>query len=489
VTIDALIGGSYEVFVRTVVRGQNDPWNFAQSTDARKREILDAISGAESLRIHEARAKALRAEAGQKLDVYEAQIRSLTQQLERIDVTGLQTSAEQWQGEHEARIASARADVAALESVLGAAVAQDADRELTALKRAEIRSQKPALDMTPYADAENGARMAWARADASHKGAREVWEQVAELTPGSKCPTCRKEILATDPIAETVQELAQIASNAEKAAMEARTYLEGCTSASEGAARWLAGEIGDWQAKLDAIPDPGDAKAPAAERAVEQARTLLTTVLDATNPFVEAIAQQERQRGDLLRQVAVLGEAARLARTDRELAEAWQEATGPKGARASLGEAALLAIEEGANRWLSVLSPNGMTVEFPPTRETATSVKEEIQTVVRVRGPSGEVERSLQAFSGGEKKRINFAVDLGVADAFAAGGALAVSLLVLDEEVFSGLDEPGKRAMATALTYAGVADVVCIDHDPRLSATLPRSITVSRGSDGYTEVT
>ena len=60
-----------------------------------------------------------------------------------------------------------------------------------------------------------------------------------------------------------------------------------------------------------------------------------------------------------------------------------------------------------------------------------------------------------------------------------------MSLLVLDEEVFSGLDEAGKSGVVTALHHAGVDDVVVIDHDPRLSGVLPRTVRVYLGPDGY----
>jgi hypothetical protein len=60
--------------------------------------------------------------------------------------------------------------------------------------------------------------------------------------------------------------------------------------------------------------------------------------------------------------------------------------------------------------------------------------------------------------------------------------------LVLDEQVFSGLDEDGKAGVVAALHHAGVADVVVIDHDPRLSGVLPRTVRAFRGPDGYSRI-
>ena len=107
-------------------------------------------------------------------------------------------------------------------------------------------------------------------------------------------------------------------------------------------------------------------------------------------------------------------------------------------------------------------------------------MKEEINVIVTLEG----TERDLMSLSGGEKRRVNLAVDMGIAAVFARGGSLALSLLVLDEEVFSGMDEQGKQAVAQALHRAGVADVLVIDHDDRLVGVLPRTIKVERDENG-----
>ena len=41
---------------------------------------------------------------------------------------------------------------------------------------------------------------------------------------------------------------------------------------------------------------------------------------------------------------------------------------------------------------------------------------------------------------------------------------------------------------AGALHAAGVADVVVIDHDPRLAGVLPRTVKVEQDADGYSQV-
>lgn len=232
------------------------------------------------------------------------------------------------------------------------------------------------------------------------------------------------------------------------------------------------------RADLAALPALGAERTPVARLALDAAKNRLHTVEHADNPFTVALAEAKRQHRDLLRETFVMRAMELQARRELSRAEAWEAALHPRGARAHMASTALAAVERAACEWLTVLSANRMAVEFPEDTD-----REKIGTVVTMDG----VERDLLTFSGGERRRVNMAVDLGVSSAFAKGG-LALSLLVMDEEVFSGMDEAGKAAVVHALHGAGVADVVVVDHDPRLSAVLPRCVEIVRGSDGYSTV-
>jgi len=237
-----------------------------------------------------------------------------------------------------------------------------------------------------------------------------------------------------------------------------------------------------WRLDLDANPQTGQPRAAAVAASVEAAERRVRDIQAAENPVAEAVRRATVQVRDLRREAAVLRELEREALREMRMAQAWEEVLSPKGVRAHLAEGALAAIEAEANRWLSVLSGGSLSVSFPPIKTTQTgSQREEILTVIR----RGDSERELLTFSGGEKKRINLAVDLGVATTFSRSGSLSLSLLVLDEEVFSGMDEEGKAGVITALSQAGVADIAVIDHDARLTGALPRTIEVSLGADGY----
>jgi DNA repair exonuclease SbcCD ATPase subunit len=478
--IDRLIGADYDVFVRTCLRGQNDPWNFAEATDAKKREILDSISGALMLNEPLKRAKTERDQARQDARTYAVRAEDAERRASQIDVERIQRQAAEWAEGREARLAGARDEVAVAEAARDAAREHDQRLAEAEAERQRLAKERPALDLGPYDSAIADARTAWAEAKALLDTAVKAKEHAEHLLAQGACPECGQAI-AEGSMAHTA---ARSEPDAD-AWVKAQAHLDACLEAKKAALAWLDGEASAWQAQIDSLPTGGQ-RLPMAEHAVTAAERRLADIEASENPYTVAAAEAASQHFQLVREGAVLREAHADAQRRERLADAWVEVLSPKGVRAHMAESALAAIEAEANRWLAVLTDGLCSVAFPATKEVkrTKAVKEEIQTVIR----KGDTELPFLAFSGGERRRINLAVDLGVAATFARGGALALSLLVLDEEVFSGLDEGGKAGVVAALHHAGVADVVVIDHDPRLSGVLPRTVEVSRGPDGYSRM-
>ena len=479
--VDRLIGASYEVFVRTCLRGQNDPWNFAEATDMRKREILDAISGAELLGIPYERAKQIATTKKVEASSLLRRADDAKRRSDTVDPWDLGVKASGWKTAQASKIATAKAEANALESAVNTARKHDADQAaIHASREAHVTARPDRLDHKPYIDATTGALGVAMKARYALESAQLVNAEKQALIAAGLCATCGQAI-AGDAHIRTLTDLTPFQTAVDKAE---RAHAEAERIGNE-AIKWDLDTQAHWQKQMDALPVAAKDRAPAAESQWQSAKDRAETISNAQNPWTEAEKRAWEQFRELKREAAVLLEAHDIADREARLAGAWQAVLAPKGVRAHLAEGALSAIESEANRWLAVLSDGRMSVSFPATRETKRAgVKEEIQTIVMM---DGEVQ-PLLAYSGGEKRRINLAVDLGVASTFARGGALALSLLVLDEEVFSGMDEAGKAGVVTALHHAGVADVVVIDHDPALHGTLPRTVMVSRGTDGYSMV-
>jgi DNA repair exonuclease SbcCD ATPase subunit len=480
-TVDALLGATYDVWCRTVVRGQADPWSFAEATDARKREILDAISGAEALAEQHAKAKAARQEAEAEAKQIAREIEHTEHALGRYDTAKTEAAAEAWNATHAERCARLKREIEALEKAHAEAVKADAASSDNSAEHATLLASEPALDWSPYIDAIKDAQAAYNQAFADHRVFASEASKIAALAIGEACPTCGQTVGIS--ALEGLSSKSSEADQASKALDAAKAHRDACAEAKRGAEEWLESERSKWRERL-AECTPRQAQAPAVARELEHARARFADVQAQINPHMSRIVAELEQTARLNRELQLARARAKSVKWIADAATAWEQALGPKGARAHLAEATIQAIEASANRWLAVLSDRKIEVEFQATREVKGHTKDEIKTYVYADGE----QRDLLTYSGGERKRVNLAVDLGVAEA-CAGGGLAVSLLVLDEEVFSGLDEHGKAAVVDALHNAGIADVVIIDHDPRLSSTLRRTIKVSRDKHGHSIMT
>jgi len=440
-----IVGAGYDVFVCTVVRGQNDPWNFAEATDARKREILDAISGAITLKIALAIAKSRSKEAQADLAKAETTLATLRSSLAGLpDPVAKQNAAEAWDRETQQAIENERAILTQLQAQLA-----DAGPE-------------PTLDRTAFGQQLTAARTAVAEVNAALGSAATRGKLYKQIEPMKACPLCLEVVPATSKVVEAKVE----AENAWRGAHERLKSAEQLQREWEGYARQQEEEYRSRHAAWTGTQR--------VQQQIASHQAQLRSAEQASNPHRDSVTLMQEQRDQLGRQIgyqeAVLPELRRVL----QIANEWAGILSPKGVPAHLSESAVAAIEAESNRWLAVLSGGRMSVEI----STQKGSREQITVKVTALKGGRTVERDLIQFSGGERTRINLAIDLGVSSVVGRGSGLALSMLVLDEAVFSGLDEDGKGAVAEALVAAGVHDVVVIDHDTKLTGVFARTILV-----------
>ena len=490
-TVSSIVGADWFVFTRTVLRGQGDLWSFAEATDKSKRELLDVVSGAIVLEQAEARAKAIQKTKETAARQYEMLASATEDKLAKLDPKGYAHRVESWDESHKTKIDLAEKELASAIKLEEEAIARDVGIDKRKQEYQNLVNSKPHLDLEPYHDALKEADRLFHQSLTEHRTALKDLNRLKGLIPGdanSECPTCGQSISKDAPILDKIES----AKDLEKiTALETEPYdkyREECQTSLNQAKDWLNNQTIEWQRTIQKAGTTPSLEGPSATRYRKEIESRVIGLKDTKNPYREAHEQLQKQSAELLEELTKHRKDHVNALSEFELSDIWLKALSPKGVRAHLAEAALCAIEAKANEWLTVLSEGKMSVEFPATREVSGRTKEEIKTTITSTTPGGEIEtRDLLTYSGGERKRINLAVDLGVAAAF-SHSELALSLLILDEEVFSGMDEAGKAGVVQALHSAGIEDVVVIDHDPRLSSTLPRTIEVSRGEDGFSQV-
>ncbi len=163
--------------------------------------------------------------------------------------------------------------------------------------------------------------------------------------------------------------------------------------------------------------------------------------------------------------------------TEHDDLDAADSVLGTRGARAHLLQDALIGLEAAANVWLERIarSDRPLTMKLAPYTEkkaggTADSISMEI---VGAGGGKG-----YKASSGGERRRIDVAIMLALADiAQAIGGRPAPTMWF--DEVFDALDKEGVIAVAGALESLSVDRcVVVITHNDDLIRELTPDLKV-----------
>ena len=479
--IDALIGATYEVFTRTVVRGQNDPWSFAEATDSRKREILDAISGSDQLSFPYERAKAIRKHADQTIERCDREIAAAEILVQRnsIKCVSAEADLEHWNLEHKSRVDQVSREIKALRSQEKKVKAEEDEEARKAKELAKELANKPTYDVDPYQSSLSEATISLAEITTKISAIQREKATFTELSPGDPCPVCEQQVHDNSPALLRYQELDAEEADWMDQSDDIREHVGKCKTALEQYRDWYAGEQSAWDAKVADLQPRAMVGGDMLRESIRQATKRIEAIKAESNPNERLVVRLREDWSEAIRIQKRAAESRLYATQHSQHAECWERTLSKTGVRAQIAESTLAAIEVEANRWLSALS-DGMSIAFPPTREVKGRVKEEIKTIVQAHG----IERDLLTFSGGERRRVNLAVDLAVSRVSSIGSGLHLSLLVLDEEVFSGLDEEGKASVATALVGAGVEDVVVIDHDPRLLYTLSRTVEVEKGPSG-----
>jgi DNA repair exonuclease SbcCD ATPase subunit len=175
---------------------------------------------------------------------------------------------------------------------------------------------------------------------------------------------------------------------------------------------------------------------------------------------------------DARKRVAVANDALTAAQAKAATAGVVAVVLGTRGVRAAVLGNALAGLQVCANGWLAQIA-TGMAIELSETTEGKSgSTRDAISlTVTR----SDASKRGYKSCSGGERRRVDVALLLGLAELADAASGEDTGLLALDE-IFDSLDADGVEAVASALAEIGTRrPVLVVTHNPLLLERLPQA--------------
>jgi len=490
------LGITHDIWCHGVVFGQESGFNFCDATNKQRTDILTTVMGLEEIdgwlercRDEKRALTNKMAEAGGKLEV-------LRDGLRRAEAADPQKRHDEWEFTRNSAVESLTAQKGEIEQHgKGLKARLDALPPVPELTVGEARFGVPDEITVPYREAEKAARDAEHEAQSAERAMRTA-EQRLDRTMGTvnqaACPTCGQAITAQHRAACDAegQEQVRQAGEAFMAAGAAQQAAQGqfeqhrlaYQAASQAAEQAMAqhnvqvaeyGRLTRERGTLDQMLATARANWKALDNQIQAKAAEL-------NPHGAAIAEHAADLAEARMAIdTALKDQADIAAS---LAIClWWEKEMPRF-RTWMFDSIVDVLAAEANRWLGIMSGGVIWIQITTAKQVAKRLKDELDVQIYRWQPDGTiVSRPYRVWSGGEKRRVSLAVDLGLSRLMAQRASKAYRFLALDE-VDRHLDDRGKDGLRQVLDELRAEKDTClaITHDPEFRASFDTEILVTK---------
>ena len=470
--IDTVVGLDHDTFIGSVLYTQHPlRGRFAELGDEQKKELLDAILGAEILgRARDLVKKDLRSKET-ALERARARAQSLREQvawLERQRDEHVARAA-RWEEDRSARRAALEGAVTILEE----RICVHRDREPVSPEpgtaceeslRAVIRTLEEAERQSRERDAVLERRLSAARSREAAATAllRKLQAELAGLDGlRGACPVCSQPItpevrhahgeLLRDQMAEKAAALLDARGEAASLAVEREQGRRTWDSARAEREREIAelrtraeqsraarAEHMIWQRELEGL-----------EAQLARGNKDLTEVDHEGCPFAPAILDEDAELGRRSTELSSLEADLRILESERDRLVFWERGFGPRGLKSYLLDGVLPLLNERARCYAELLTAGTLSVQFSTTLEKDDTLEDRF--TVQIRHRSGVDSYAL--LSGGERQRVNLIINLALQDLVGSRASRPLPIAIYDE-AFEGLDRTGVEAAVRVLEEA-----------------------------------
>jgi DNA repair exonuclease SbcCD ATPase subunit len=528
------LGITHEIWCRGVVFGQESSFNFCDATNKARTDILTTVMGLEEIdqwlekcRDEKRALTNKMAECGGKLEI----LRSALIQAEANDP---QKRHDEWdiaRSEAVRVLVGRKNEITEQGKSLKAQLdAMPVPQEIPApnhqmipppnisaiaVDDADVQRAKEAADQAQSAF--NIASAEAHRTQGSLQAAQVALDQLDRFHQQASCPTCGQAITAEHKAvcraeahrvwgqANSVAATAQAASEAaEQASVRARSVL------SEAAAEYQAA-YQDSQAEIRRLQQQHQDQVQAQQQIqqqyqqqvqaqqklgrdrsqVEQQLAVMRADWASIDQQIQAKLAEQNPHGAAIAEHQASLETARRAiataeQEQRSIGHAleiciWWEKELPRF-RTWMFDSIVDVLAAEANRWLGVMSGGVIWIQITTAKQVAKRLKDELDVQIYRWQPDGSITcRPYRVWSGGEKRRVSLAVDLGLSRLMAQRASKAYRFIALDE-VDRHLDDRGKDGLRQVLDELRAEKDTCltITHDPSFRASFDTEILVTK---------
>lgn len=494
-----IVGLDFKSFKNTVLYGQNDVHKFAdpKTSDADRKDMLHRILGTEILQECHAIAKSRLLSYNKELSVLDSALGSISKQIDAINVDGLTKSQDEWESNQRIKIRKYKQQ--AIEAKVNAESVSDNREELDQLN-ATLLLLKDKLAISERRSEDQGKitkqmekwrqQLALIDSEVSEFSAsiNQIYKSI-KLLDGDNCAVCTAPLAQGAPakykkkLISQQKKLSKSKAEAEAKIEELKMFcgiankkLMECEVAAREA-RTIRNEIAEVSEQLlEARAVNGEVAAyiSTAKTALERAKEL--SVED--NPYKQLVV-------DAKAKVSTLKTDRKEKKKSRnELADKaahvqfWTKGFSPQGVPSFLLDSVMPYITERANEYLSILTDGEISVEISTQKElksNASEVRDQINIKWTVEGNEGVAK------SGGQRTRVNLAIDFALMDLAATREGRSLDLMLIDEAL-DGLDAVGTSKVLQLLQQmrSRRRSIFVISHNDSMAEVFDKCVTVVR---------
>lgn len=504
--IEGQLGLDRDVFHATVLYGQTDMYHFAEASDAERMEMLSKILNLGDIDVYLERVKAEGKLLKTRAEEWEARRQYVTGQIagaqDKLESYG--RAAQQWEDERARKLQELTATLN--EHLAGMQSYQEHGAQVPQLQErlASAQAQLAALGQADYSQLDAAISDLDAKfrdAQREHMGKRVLRQSLeSELAKfqslESSCPTCGAPMDTAHADAEIIRiqsELADAEAAEQSNLQISRSWNEELSAAREkrkaAETAWrdstaaASGTMTEATSLLNAAMQAASYAAQQASHA-EGLQVEMAKLHESQNPWHGQAAQAESDIRAMQADVQEAESTLSGISEAQQYCKFWQEGFGPKGLRSYILDSRLQELTDAVNYWVRLLTGGTLWIQFDTQAQARGTRKLRNSLNIRIfrYNPDGTVtERNYASWSGGEKRRVSWAIDFGLSRLVARRALKHYDLLILDE-VFNHVDEAGGEALVEMLNHlkAERSSIFVIEHDAAFQRHFENRITVRK---------
>ena len=491
--VDQILGLDREVGHAAILFGQNDLTHYADAKDAPRMEILTKILQLGEIDHFLERTKDRIKSYDERKAKLRVDLAAVEGHLSGIRPGDLDAQIARWAQEHQAGGAVLQQSIAAKVQERQSIVVSHAAVSTFQARRVALGQELAGLQfpVDPPELAQVQEAVAGVQVEIAMAAKDAAWAQsqitAIQLQGEGVCSQCRQPITAEHVENEVHKQYNQRQAQGRlKAAEEHRETVKAQAREMHEAIKVARdtniAESATLGEQIQAVAVEHD-RAVHLDTEIKGLQAQLLGHQSAGNPFVEQKERKEKERYDLERKQGQIQYELGALEADAQYLEFWMQGFGPRGLKSYILDSRLQELSDAANEWLSMLTSGTMWVRFEAQKQTRGKKLVNAPDLRCFRwNPDGTTtERSYKSWSGGEKKRISFAVDFGLSRLVARRAKQTYDLLILDE-VFKHLDRSGKEAVMDMLQCLGreKSSLIVIEHDTEFQGQFERKVLVSK---------